>query len=69
MEVNLFLLYQDLEEKIGQKCAVLWELRDKICGKREKSRCDYISQTDESIQACAALTDHVSNEKCLSLMS
>ncbi|XP_075304834.1 nesprin-2-like isoform X3 [Odontesthes bonariensis] len=55
---NSISVCQDLEEKIGQKCAVLRELKDKICGKREKSRCDYISHTDESIQACAALTEN-----------
>ncbi|XP_031728981.1 nesprin-2-like isoform X3 [Anarrhichthys ocellatus] len=48
---------QDLEEKIGQKSAALQELRDGLDGGGgEKSSSDFISRTDKSIQACAALT-------------
>ncbi|KAM6917369.1 nesprin-2-like [Lycodopsis pacificus] len=48
---------QDLEEKIGQKSAALQELRDGLDGGGgEESSSDFISRTDESIQACAALT-------------
>ncbi|CAG5866901.1 unnamed protein product [Menidia menidia] len=47
---------QDLEEKIEQKHAALRELRDKICSKKDISSCDYTSNTEKSIQACAALT-------------
>lgn len=50
---------QDLQEKIGQKSAALQELRDKRDGGDEVSSCDFICQTDKSIQACAALTRQV----------
>ncbi|TKS86107.1 Nesprin-2 KASH domain-containing protein 2 [Collichthys lucidus] len=45
---------QDLEEKFRQKSAVLQELRDKVGG--ESGSCDFILQTNKSIEACAALT-------------
>ncbi|XP_027134505.1 nesprin-2 isoform X2 [Larimichthys crocea] len=45
---------QDLEEKIRQKSAALQELRDKVGG--ESGSCDFILQTNKSIEACAALT-------------
>ncbi|KAK9534167.1 hypothetical protein VZT92_009231 [Zoarces viviparus] len=48
---------QDLEEKIAQKSAALQELRDgPDGGGGEESSSDFISRTDRSIQACAALT-------------
>ncbi|XP_010783096.1 nesprin-2-like isoform X1 [Notothenia coriiceps] len=46
---------QDLEEKIRQRCEALQEMRGKLDG-GENSRCDLMSKTDTSIQACAALT-------------
>lgn len=56
-------MYQGLEEKIRQKSAALQELRDKLCSGKGNSSCDFLSQTDESIQACAALTQRVSDTK------
>ena len=46
---------QDLEEKIGQKSAALQEVRDKLDGGGGNNGCDFISQTENCIQNCAAL--------------
>lgn len=46
---------EDLEGKIGQKSAALQEVRDRLDGGGGNSGCDFISQTENCIQACAAL--------------
>lgn len=53
------LACQDLEESIRQKSAALQELRGKRDGGDKVISCDFICQTDKSIQSCAALTQQV----------
>lgn len=52
---------QDLEGKIGQKSAALQEVRDRLDDGGGNSGCDFISQTENCIQACAALKLQVSD--------
>lgn len=50
---------QDLEEKIGQKSAALRELKDNYDGGDKVSDCDFICQTDKTIQTSEDLTQQV----------
>ncbi|XP_034530155.1 nesprin-2-like [Notolabrus celidotus] len=47
---------QDLEDMIRKKSEALQELKDKLVDQRENSSCDFMSQIEKSLQACAALT-------------
>lgn len=57
--ISVFGRCQDLEEKIGQKSAALRELKDNYDAGDKVSGCDFICQTDKTIQACEDLTQQV----------
>lgn len=52
---------QDVQEKVQLKSAALQDLRGRVCGGNGNS--DFLRQTDESIQACVALTQRAESVK------